>query len=222
MFDGRSEGRDRFVYLFGPSRHTLERFRVRPGVRVATRRPGLIGDHRVSRLRTGFGELERHHRVAAPDEGWIERSRHEWRMCCDNELHSTLDSEGVHHVAKSRQDLRLPARVQMRLDLVDQHDDLTLRGHPQSVSRSLMLLPSPNEQVRKLHDALDARARVRERDIAVAGAQHGYVADVVDRDAARFLRELRSAGCRATDARAPRRTGDMARPAGAATSRHRR
>lgn len=84
----------------------------------------------------------------------LNRGKNERRMRCSKNLdfHFVL-CQCLHHVQQSRNDSTLPLRVQMRLDLVKKKDNLPCRLDVKQFSGALVLLPSPNQEVRKSDDS---------------------------------------------------------------------
>jgi hypothetical protein len=78
-----------------------------------------------------------------------------------------------------RQHGALPARMKVRLRLVEQHDDTVLGLLAQKLGRARMSLPRPHEEVREHQHALHASGRERDRHIAIGQRQCRVLATIV-------------------------------------------
>ena len=102
-----------------------------------------------------------------------------------NHLDPDIGPEAGHHGKKRRKKEPLPARMQVRLDLVDEEDDPVGLGLPQELRRALVLLPGPDEQIGERDHALHPRRGEDEGDRSIRHLESRMVPHVVEAHARR-------------------------------------
>lgn len=144
--------------------------------------PLLEAHARLSAVRL---EIQIEPAVASRIEVGLGRGEHQRRVSGGDELHAgaVLPGELVHHREQGWDDAQLPLGVKVRLDLIDEEDDLGGRLVAQELGGGEVLVPGPHQQISERDDAAHASRGMDDGNIlAVRHRERRIALGIIDGD----------------------------------------